>query len=1158
MRFALVVALAGCLSPAATDCPGGGVCPPGLKCVADQPGLCVPPTCGNGVVDPGEACDDGNNVSGDGCPADCSAHCGDGVVDPGEACDDGNTVSGDGCSADCTSLERCGDGVIDSGEQCDDGNIRDHDGCSSGCTTESPSWEPVDIAPSPRIGAATVYDAKRGKLVLFGGCTAQADSCVALLHDTWEWDGAHWTQRAMDAAPPARAFAAMAYDVARERVVLFGGCSGAGLACGGWGDTWEWDGARWINRTVFPGPPARARHAMAYDRVHRRTVMFGGLHTGADTSEWDGTQWTPRMPATTPDARLDHTMAYDPVRGRLVMFGGYTTGPTGSVSHPLDETWEWDGDDWVLRTPATRPPARGGHAMAFDAARGKLVVVAGCVSVSASPDPVCIAGGAVRDVWEWDGITWSAVASRGSPSRVHASVAYDVARSRLVVFGGDDTTSSFDETWELDGAEWLQRLRSALPAPRSDHAMAYDALRRVTVLVGGNSTGLVDTWELDGSVWVDRKPTFAPLARSGHAVAYDSTRGKVVLFGGLLSSNATSSETWEWDGATWAQLNPTTVPPPRAGHAMAYDATRGKVILFGGCGVALAADCNGGPYFSDTWEWDGTDWVERTSSTSPPPRAGHAMAFDVARGKAVTFGGLQQSGALADTWEWDGTDWKMSTPLTAPPARANHTIVYDSDHGRVVLFAGCANGGASCAELADVWTWDGTSWIPASGTGPSLRFSHGAAYDTSSGEMVVFGGRSGTPSVALDETWAWNAATGWREKAIPATPSPRRVPSLAYDAARGRVVMFGGEGASAFLSDTWEWDGTRWIRRRPTTAPPARRAHSIVYDAGRGKVVLFGGEGSSGSLADTWEWDGSEWTQKTSTTPPPPARYSHAMTYDVARARVVMFGGVGPTGPTSPLTDMWEWDGTSWTATPPSIPLTGRFGHSLAYDTARSRVVMFGGTGALPFLDEVWEWDGTTWIQASLLGGIQPRANHAMAYMPERQVTIVFGGSGLGGAIRDTWEWNGTKWAQLAPASSPSGREVTAMAYDVARQQLVLFGGATDTGLTSETWVMQFADRARPAEACESGFDGNGNGAVGCADPSCAGRCDPLCAAVAICNAGPRCGDGVCSELESCRLCPADCGACHECGDFHCDASETCSTCPGDCGACPVTSAASS
>lgn len=61
--------------------------------------------CGNGYVDSGEECDDGNEVSGDGCSASCTteaAVCGNGIVERGEGCDDGNqTVEYNGCTDAC-------------------------------------------------------------------------------------------------------------------------------------------------------------------------------------------------------------------------------------------------------------------------------------------------------------------------------------------------------------------------------------------------------------------------------------------------------------------------------------------------------------------------------------------------------------------------------------------------------------------------------------------------------------------------------------------------------------------------------------------------------------------------------------------------------------------------------------------------------------------------------------------------------------------------------------------------------------------------------------------------------------------------------------------------------------------------------------------------
>jgi cysteine-rich repeat protein len=103
--------------------------------------------CGNGVTNVGEACDDANTQSGDGCNNTCTKveRCGDGVIDASEVCDDGNRVSGDGCSDDCNRLEACGDGVADPGEVCDDGNKFDDDGCSSVCLFESCGDGVVDL-----------------------------------------------------------------------------------------------------------------------------------------------------------------------------------------------------------------------------------------------------------------------------------------------------------------------------------------------------------------------------------------------------------------------------------------------------------------------------------------------------------------------------------------------------------------------------------------------------------------------------------------------------------------------------------------------------------------------------------------------------------------------------------------------------------------------------------------------------------------------------------------------------------------------------------------------------------------------------------------------------------------------------------------------------
>jgi cysteine-rich repeat protein len=108
-------------------------------------------TCGDGVVDRGESCDDANHNNGDCCqtespwcgpdgwyrmPGPC--HCGDGILDGTERCDDGNLESADGCSASCEAeTGKCGDKATDQDEQCDDGNLERFDGCDENCRNES-------------------------------------------------------------------------------------------------------------------------------------------------------------------------------------------------------------------------------------------------------------------------------------------------------------------------------------------------------------------------------------------------------------------------------------------------------------------------------------------------------------------------------------------------------------------------------------------------------------------------------------------------------------------------------------------------------------------------------------------------------------------------------------------------------------------------------------------------------------------------------------------------------------------------------------------------------------------------------------------------------------------------------------------------------------
>ena len=182
----------------------------------------------------------------------------------------------------------------------------------------------------------------------------------------------------------------------------------------------------------------------------------------------------------------------------------------------------------------------------------------------------------------------------------------------------------------------------------------------------------------------------------------------------------------------------------------------------------------------------------------------------------------------------------------------------------------------------------------------------------------------------------------------------------------------------------------------------------------------------------------------------PSALSGHAMAYDSARDRVVLFGGTAASGNVS---DTWEWDGTNWAQRYSIASPSKRTVHVMAYDSARGRVVLFGGLNGSTLLGDTWEWDGSNWSQQSPVTNPSARYQHKMAYDSARGRVVLFGGIGIGGYRPETWEWDGTNWGQRNPATSPPARAAHAMAYDSARGRTVLFGGNVGSSIfSSETW----------------------------------------------------------------------------------------------------------
>ncbi len=294
-------------------------------------------------------------------------------------------------------------------------------------------------------------------------------------------------------------------------------------------------------------------------------------------------------------------------------------------------------DAWQPVAAPGGPPPMTEHVAVFDSGRARTVLLA-----STGTGPAA--------TYEFDGTNWSRRTTANAPTaRGGAAMVYDSVRARTVLYGGAFT----DEHWEYDGIDWQRRTFAVQPEARSWHAMAFDAARGRIVLFGGVPTCLcgvlLDTWEFDGTVWQPRVPVAMPQGRRGHVMAYDALRRRTVMYGGFLSSSWFQpppgqflDETFEWDGVDWREITATPRPPARLGAAFAFDSVRGVSVLFGGyCMPALFS----GTAMNDTWEFGAAGWTQVAAATPPAARCGASLCFDAVRGRLLLFGGADEVAA---------------------------------------------------------------------------------------------------------------------------------------------------------------------------------------------------------------------------------------------------------------------------------------------------------------------------------------------------------------------------------------------------------------------------------------------------------------------------------------------------------------------------------
>jgi hypothetical protein len=286
------------------------------------------------------------------------------------------------------------------------------------------------------------------------------------------------------------------------------------------------------------------------------------------------------------------------------------------------------------------------------------------------------------------------------------------------------------------------------------------------------------------------------------------------------------------------------------------------------------------------------------------------------------------------------------TAAARPSPRDGAVMAYDPVRKVIVLFGGYS--GTLKKDLGDTWTWNGKKWTLVSQSGPSPRSDAGMDFDLPRKKMILFGGCASYQKQA--DTWSWNGVK-W-SKLNKKGPEERFDHAMAYYPKHKSILLFGGW----FASDTWEWLGAKWAKRGLDLD---RDRVAMAYDKKRGKMVFFGGFAGGATYGDTWEFDGKAWVKVSETGPP--ARNSAQMAYDENLKKVVLFGGHNWIGLNlNYYRDTWAWDGIAWNRLKKTGP-SARTDHAMATDTARKRIVLFGGSVGEKRLGDTWEWDGRAW-----------------------------------------------------------------------------------------------------------------------------------------------------------------------------------------------------
>jgi hypothetical protein len=355
------------------------------------------------------------------------------------------------------------------------------------------------------------------------------------------------------------------------------------------------------------------------------------------------------------------------------------------------------------------------------------------------------------------------------------------------------------------------RLRVRFPSMRRIVGIIVAGL--VTAqLVGSSQASATSSFSVPEQDWVEVTNATHPPANG--ALVYDPIRNENVLFVPAVK-NGRLAQTWTFNGTTrtWTKKNPAHTPLLYNGAA-AFDDDHDVTVLIGNAPTESFCD-----FFSEneTWTWDGNDWTQQHPATAPTGCFANTVSFDARLHRVVAETADFASGGK--TFLWNGTTWnKVNTDST--PSFDEGVTAYNPYYSEVMLFGGLANWHGPLSSAA-TYAWFFDHWnLRQSGTSPGDPEPRGGAamtWDSTSGSMLLFGGRSNSSNAVYNDTFRWNGVQ-WTRIGTTHRPEPAVRAALADNPTSG-AVLFNGSRTWVFTNRTPTSGGyaaTNWFGKVAT------------------------------------------------------------------------------------------------------------------------------------------------------------------------------------------------------------------------------------------------------------------------------------------------------------------------------------------------------